>query len=874
MRGLGRWFVGLALIVAWFAGASPASAAPADGNWEFTGTLSAPARSTSNVDVTVSGTIEVTTGLLSAVRTTASCDDTHPPQVTPYLQDVGTSAFTAITNGGLVLTPISAAGSSSVSGSANVAPGTYNLVLRFRCTGGGSWSGNVAATPPVSVSIASVVTTTYVTRACLTTVPVTACTSSGQQVTSVPSGTSVTFAGIIRRTWSDGATTEAAVDGSQSLKRADVNSNSWTTQSSSCAYSTQPTATYQYRCESTYGVHDPVTVTAMAPTSSYFIGLPALNPSTAVKGTMVTASGIIQMLYPDGSQWPAPVGSTYTVQFLPTAGATWANVASGVVATIGNYSTTFALPGTGKVRVAAGSQYSAEVPLTELTATSTYQITAPSLPSSTSPGTTMTVSSAVKALWSDDVYRDAPNGTPATLEFSPSFNPSSPPTSWTTAKSGSVSGGVASFSVIPQSSGFWRVTVGSSSSTSAYVAVDGSAPTSLVTTMTPVAGEKPFAGTESTYLITASLSGYVGTDTATLFLDFGSGKFTKVGTLSGNSLRQRHDAKAPATGGDVTPRFEVRGPGGQVLATSTSAPIFVDYLTGYEIAVSTGTRAVREGENAKVTATAVEISQGGERFDARWSGTVNLQRNLDGQWATIDTIRSARGSTIEFRTPAIGRADYRIQWVDKEVTSPTFRFEVITPTDAMRFSRVSTDEREVESGQSTRIYASLQQRYSDDRYYPVAAGEEVELQVQSGSAWKKVRTLYTRDGGVSATVRPRDSAKYRFVHAQAGTSRVVSIRVVEATPQKLAVDWPDTYYMDEGATFTVSIRTGSGSIWKGQTELKLLYRFYEGEDWTVLDTTTYRGRELTWGWGPGTYDTIYFRVVAPEYGLSSQMGYS
>ena len=33
MRGLGRWFVGLTLIVAWFAGASPASAAPADGNW-------------------------------------------------------------------------------------------------------------------------------------------------------------------------------------------------------------------------------------------------------------------------------------------------------------------------------------------------------------------------------------------------------------------------------------------------------------------------------------------------------------------------------------------------------------------------------------------------------------------------------------------------------------------------------------------------------------------------------------------------------------------------------------------------------------------------------------------------------------------------
>jgi hypothetical protein len=100
------------------------------------------------------------------------------------------------------------------------------------------------------------------------------------------------------------------------------------------------------------------------------------------------------------------------------------------------------------------------------------------------------------------------------------------------------------------------------------------------------------------------------------------------------------------------------------------------------------------------------------------------------------------------------------------------------------------------------------------------------------------------------------------------------VAVTAPQARKLAVDWPSRYYADEGARFSVVIKTSSGSTWSGTTTLQLQYKFSRSESWKLLDTKTYRGGRMNWGWGAGTYDDLYIRVVAPALGLSNQNYYS
>lgn len=857
----------------WSAG--PAAAAPADGAWEFTGSLSAPARSLTDVTVTVSGSLEVTAGLLSLVSQTDSCDDTNPAQVIPALQHTSTQAITAITNGGLVLTPITAPGTSSVSGTATVAPGSYNLILRFRCASAGTWHGNVLPTPPVSVSIASLVSTTLSTKACLTTTPVSACGSLSQAATSVPQGLSVTFGGVVRRTWSDGATTEAAVDGSQSLKRAEVGGGSWSTISSSCAYTTNVTSTYQYRCESDYGVHDVVTVTSMPPTTDFFIGAPAVSPTFAVRGTVVTISGIIQMRYPDNSQWPAPVGSAYTVQFQAEGSTTWTTVTAATVAVYGNFSTTFALPGTGKVRVSAGaSSSSTEVAIRELKSTGTYRISALSAPATVSPRTAMTVSAGVQTLWSDDSYRDAPDGTATTLQFAESFQSTATPQTWTTVRTGTTSGGRATFSVTPQASGFWRILVEGQASSTAYVTVTGSAPLTLSATLTPSPGSAPpFVEKFTTYDVTASVGGYVGSDPLILFVALDGVSFDRFGSVTAGAVSGTMRIQAPSKPGNYTPAWQLRRTNGDVLATAASTPIFVDGIKGYEITAEGSSDSIREGQNARITATVAVVTYTGQRSRVTWSGAVALQRDLGRGWSTIDTKSRTSGTRVEFTTPAVDKAAYRVVWSARDATSNAVRIEVSTPTTEIRFGRVAADDVRIIKGDSVRLTASVQVKYTDGEFYAAPAGEQVLLQVSGESGWKTVRTLFARGGSVASTVKPSATTSYRFALSGTTVSKTLTVSVTEAKPVKIRIDWPETFYYSEGGTFTGYIETNAGTVWRGTTQLLLQYRYAGESAWRKLDEGTYKGQRFQWGWGPGPVVAVTFRVYAPALGLDNTTKY-
>jgi hypothetical protein len=168
----------------------------------------------------------------------------------------------------------------------------------------------------------------------------------------------------------------------------------------------------------------------------------------------------------------------------------------------------------------------------------------------------------------------------------------------------------------------------------------------------------------------------------------------------------------------------------------------------------------------------------------------------------------------------------------------------------------------------------LQSKYSDNKFYASPDGTKVTLQNYTGSSWTTVKVLYVKNGRAKLTVKPASSRSYRFVSAGGVASKTLSVSVTAPQPTKLVVDWPSRYYADEGARFSLVIKTSTGSIWGGTTTLQLQYKFASYESWKTLSTKTYRGERMRWEWGPGTYDDLYIRVVAPSLGLSDQNYYS
>ena len=876
-----QWFAGLVSVViigtSQAMGAGQASAVPAAGTWEFTGALSAPARSTVDVTISVSGTAQVSQEILDQVVNTTSCSNPDIPQVLPRLYRASDASYHAITNGGLALNPIDDTLPASISGTVTVAPGSYELVLGFRCSNTGSWQGGVSATPAKTISIASATSTSYLTLACLTSQVSGQCTQSQTQYTKVPSGTSVTFGAVIRRTWSDGVTTYDRPTGTQSLGRATTWSSSFTSIASSCDHAESITSSYQYRCTAEGQNFTPVTVETITSRLNYNVGTPVLNPAFAIKGSTVTVSGIVQEEYSDGSFWPASTSTRYSVQFQPSGSTSWTTVVSSRnLSVAGSYSTTFTMSESGLVRTVVSTTNSASATLTELTPTTTYQVGAPSFPAEVSPRAAMAGTATVKLMWSDNTYRDAPNGTAATLEFAPSFDPSASPASlaWRKVSEGSVSSGLFSFSPTPQSSGFWRVSAGGTSGSSKYVKVTGSAAAGLSATMQPASGERPFVGTYSSYVIAASLSGYVGTEAVGLWVDLGAG-FERVANFDGNNqVDGSFRVRAGSISGDITPTLEARDGSGDVLASTSTAPIYVDGVEEYEITVVAPTASIREGKTAKITALASGTSFTGVKYAIPWSGDVLVQRKTGTGWATLTTKSNANGERLSLSVTAIAGAEYRVFWPQHETASRIFRLDVQTPTGEVRMVDARASSSKIEKGRSITLSVRVMARYSNKKFYSAPDGTKVVLQTLTGGSWKDTRSVFTDGGRVRVSVKPGQSTSYRFLAGKQTASKTLSVAVTAPQASKLVVDWPSRYNASVGARFSLVIKTSSGSVWGGTTTLQLQYKFASYESWRTLSTKTYRGGRMNWEWGAGTYDDVYFRVVAPALGLSDQEYYS
>lgn len=879
---MGIRLVAFSAVAALMAGAltsvSPAQAVPAADTWEFAGTVSAPARSADPVSISVSGTAEVSQEILDRVPATITCISPNVAQVLPHLYRPSDGTYHAITNGGLALTPIDDTLPASISGAtAAITPSTYELVLRFRCSSGGAWQGGVSATPARTVTIASLTSTTYTTHSCLTSLVSGRCTASQNQYTRVPSGTSITFGATIRKVWSDGTTTDEAVTGAQALTRANTWSSSFSTIASSCDHATDITSDYQYRCEAGGTPFTAVTVETISPRFTYQVAAPTVTPSFAIKGSTVTVSGTVQQEYSDGSYWPATSTTSYSVQFQETGSSSWTTVVSSrQLSAAGTYSATFTMTGAGQVRTSVGSTTSTAVTLSELTPTTTYQIGAPSIPSEVPPRIAIAPTASVKLLWSDNTYRNPPDGTEATLDFAPAFDSTQAPGElrWRTVTRASASTGTATFSTTPQASGFWRVSVGSTSGPTTFARVTGSAPSTLTASMSPAPGQQPFVGAIANYAITATLTGYVGSEPAVLFVDMGSG-FERVTTFSASgTIDGTFPVRAGQNSGDITPILEARDSGGEVLASVSGTPIFVDGIETYEIAVVAPTRPVREGQETQITTTASGISSMGTRYAVTWAGDVLVQRKTGASWATVTTKEDARGERLTLSVLAIDGAEYRVFWPLHSTASKPFTLNVMTPTGTYRFLDARISPGKVVKGGSANIRVRVMAQYSDKKFYSAPDGTKVRLQSLNGSSWRDVKAAFVEGGRVTIRVRASSTQSFRFIGPKDVVSKTLTMTVTVPRATKLVVDWPSTYYPSEGAEFSVYIKTDVGSVWTGTTTLQLSYRYSTSDGFTNLDTRTYKGRELNWGWGSGPSRAVQFRVSAPSLGLSATQAYA
>lgn len=660
-----------------------------DGQWSFGGTLTAPARSLSTETVSANGTITITQGVLDL----AACADpvATPPEVVPHLRNVASGSMVAFTSGGVVITGLSPV---ALAASTTVSPGAYELVLRYRCNGG-SFTGHVASTPSVSVSIASEVgSPTYLTLACITTVPPMACTTQLPQASSLPSGYNVTFAGIIRRTWSDGVITEDPVTGSQRLEYRPVGLVTFSTLSTSCATTTQITQSREYRCVVGSSPLNTVRVDVLTATNEFVLGPTRVQPQAAPVGSDIVVSGSVSQYYSDRSLWPAVTGTEYRIEFQPSGSSSWGRIGPTFrLGVAGNIGATIEMPGTGRIRVVVGNYASTPAEIIELKALDEYQISVSRPPGSVNPGDEITMSGSVKQKWSDGPFRDVESGTTVVFEYSEAYDPATSDRRWEQVTSARTVNAVYRVSAVPQASGFWRVRVGNAATTEVFVRVNGSEPITMQAQVLPSVGTVPFVGTDSRFSISVNMEGYVGTEPLEVWARIGDGTPARVGQISaGQNFGGFHVVPVPTAPGNYRPVVELRSSRGRILSSFVGSEFMVDGVVEYLAALSGPNRTLISGETTQLQAGLQEVLFSGDVRSRSWWGTAQLQVNRGNGWQPVTRWVRARGSVVRFKAAVYQDAEYRVVGRGPEISGDPTEFSFPTKDASVQVkwpSRVS-----------------------------------------------------------------------------------------------------------------------------------------------------------------------------------------
>lgn len=845
-----------------------AQAAPTNGDWTFSGTLTAPARSTTSVTATLSGTATISAATLQAV----GCDDTvaTPAQGVIVLRNTGTSAIVAMSGTGTTLTSDAP---TTVSATASISPGaTYELVLQYRCGASGAIRGTITPSSAATVSVASQVSTRSITRACIPTVPETPCTSASAQVTNVPVGLSITFAGIIVTTWSDGVVTEAPVTGTQRLERF---TSSWVTVSSSCATTTAINVTEFYRCTSTSGGnHDQIWITAMQPTSNLTIGALSVRPAKALIGAQANVQAAVLMNYSDGSQWPAPTSVTYRLEYQALNSTTWTSLSGpNSLESRGNVSRSFTFPGSGKLRISAGGYFSPTADIEEAVKTDEFAFSDIKFPSTVEPGQQMTATAIVGQKWTDGVVRNPTPGTAVALEFAVSYTQGVSDLKWVkvaTTQTVSSTNNI-SVSTVPQASGYWRFTSGTGKSSTTYVAVSGSRAVQVKATLTPSPGSEPFAGTSSNYSISLALEGFVGTKDLDVSLEF-AGSTTPLGKVSKTStLAGQFSLQAPRVPGVVTPVYVVTDDLGTLWARTNGTPITVDGLVTFEPVLLQPDPVPLNGTNVTFTARMQGKSYLGVSREGVWLGPAQLQRLVDGQWATVAEAASPSGPLATFTAAAVKEGQYRVIDSSSGAMSPTLALRVLVPTGPQRVPRVDVRGPRVELGDSVTVSARIEAEYDDGRFYAAPDGDTVRvLYREEGRDAVQVAVTTTLGGVAQVDFSPKFAGDVIFVTGNGTRSEPTAVNVVR--PNSFAVTWPKDIPPGKPLSVSFFIRATDGVRWRKPVVTLFQYQPYGGSKWTTIKRLTLdRGRV---GRAQArTPKAGVYRVYAPDFELVNDASY-
>ena len=235
-------------------------------------------------------------------------------------------------------------------------------------------------------------------------------------------------------------------------------------------------------------------VRVIRPTSAHRISIPSVSPSSAVVNVPLEFAATMETQFDDQVWRPSLAGTGFELQFLADGGTAWSRLVSGKLTDAGKVQMRWPMLGSGRFRLVAGSAVSETVAVTEVKPTSVVAPDPLNLPVEVFPGEPVDISVGVDVQYSDGVYRDAPDGTPFSVEFAEAFSRtrSNGPSAlvWRPVATGSTAGGRANVQVKPRTSGYWRIAFGQTRTAEVYLEVVGSqpgppTPVTLVTYGTP-----------------------------------------------------------------------------------------------------------------------------------------------------------------------------------------------------------------------------------------------------------------------------------------------------------------------------------------------------------------------------------------------------
>lgn len=807
----------------------PASASVTEGTWTFSGAFTGPSRSTSDVTISVSGSLEVSQGLLDG----AGCSDPSlPAEARIYARNQGSGSLIALEGSGISTL---SAGTSAVDAGALVAPGSYALVMVVRCGTSGSWGSPTESAPPTSLTIASLVSSQLVTRACRPTTPESACTSAVAEISAVPTGLSANFSAAVRQTWSDGVVTEVAPSGSQRLESAPAGSGAWSTAAgTTCSVAIVIASNRDFRCVSGSGTHTTISITAMPDTSAVSLATPSVTPATAMRGDTVRVTGSVSMTYGDGTSWPAPTSVQYRIEYQASGTTQWVQVAGPyAIEARGAISRSLTMPGAGKLRLISGSSVSPPVDLVEATAQSTYTWSNVVFPAAVNTRGTLSATARVQQSWSDGIARNPANGTSVEVQFATAYSTLDNNLQWRTFTTVSTSSGNVSLRVAPVTSGFWRFKLGSAMTAPAFVQLTGSTPLQLTASISPKADDPPFAKATTRFDISAALSGYAGASSLALWVTIGTTEFRVSSFSTNGTVANTYSIKSPDAPGNYTPRFDLKDPSGAVVATTTGNPIVVDGYTAVVPTVALPAEDPLVGESVTITAKLVGTKLSGKTEELDWSGQVELQELKGDAWEVVATRAYTSGKTVSFSFKAIAGMQLRVFAKDLQITGPAFTPRIAAPTGTMAFDPVSASSRVV-LGEQLRASASFKEIYSNGKQYAVKGTTAVTLQVQTGGSWQALQQLTASNGSVSVSISPKETATYRFFVREGSASSPWTTQVV--APGAVSATWSSVVRPGKSLRITLSLKASDGGQWTRAENILIQFQAPSSATWKTVRT--------------------------------------